>query len=217
MFCLFLHRKTKSVQKIQMESSLGRTKKSILEVARELFDRFGYDKTSMNDIAKRSHKAKGSIYYNFNGKIDIFKSLVEQEFDGIKTNLTETCQINDETSVTRERIIEYLKYRMELFDKASMVKQTVMAQYYETSHEILAAAEEIRKDFDQWEWQLFHHICDIGKKYEVLTSEIEPNVFADMLQMLLKALEIQFFAKNEYEKSKSTYESMVGFLLNDLK
>ena len=183
---------------MQIQSNLGRTKNSILEVARELFDRFGYDKTSMNDIAKRSHRAKGSIYYNFDGKIDIFKSLVEQEFASIKANLTEACQINGETDVNNGKIIEYLILRMELFDKASMVKQTVMAQYYETSHEILAAAEEIRKDFDQWEWQLFHHICDMGRQTGVLTSDIEPNAFADMLQMLLKALEIQFFAKNEY-------------------
>ena len=202
---------------MQIKSNLGRTKNSILEVARELFDRFGYDKTSMNDIAKRSHRAKGSIYYNFDGKIDIFKSLVEQEFANIKANLTETCQINGETDVNNGKIIEYLILRMELFDKASMVKQTVMAQYYETTHEILTAVDEIRKDFDQWEWQLFHHICDMGKQGGVLTSDIKPNAFADMLQMLLKALEIQFFAKNEYEKSKSTYESMVGFLLSDLK
>ena len=211
-----MHRKTKLVQKMQIKSNLGRTKKNILEVARELFDRFGYDKTSMNDIAKRSHRAKGSIYYNFNGKIDIFKSLVEQEFANIKTTLIEACQI-DEAKVTYGKIIDYLKLRMELFDKASMVKQTVMAQYYETTHEILTAVDEIRKDFDQWEWQLFHHICDMGKQGGVLTSDIKPNAFADMLQMLLKALEIQFFAKNEYEKSKSTYESMVGFLLSDLK
>ena len=202
---------------MQIETNLGRTKKSILEVARELFDRFGYDKTSMNDIAKRSHKAKGSIYYNFNGKMDIFKSLVEQELSDIKAKLTEACQINDNTDVTSGKIIDYLILRMELFDKASMVRQTIMVQYYDASHEMLTAAEEVRKNFDQWEWQLFHHICDLGKKDGVLTSDIEPNVFADMLQMLLKALEIQFFAKNEYEKSKSTYESMVGFLLNDLK
>lgn len=202
---------------MQIESNLGRTKKSILEVARELFDRFGYDKTSMNDIARRSHKAKGSIYYNFNGKIDIFKSLVEQEFEDIRTELTESCQLNNESDITKGKIINFLILRMEQFQKSSMVKQTIMTQYYETSHEILDAAEEIRKNFDQWEWQLFHHICNIGKQYGVLTSDIEPNVFADMLQMLLKALEIQFFAKNEYEKSKATYESMVGFLLNDLK
>ena len=200
-----------------MESGLGHTKKSILEVARELFDKFGYEKTSMNDIAKRSHKAKGSIYYNFNGKMDIFKSLVEQEFADIKAKLIESCRLNDETDITNGKVIDYLKLRMELLDKAPMIKQTIMAQYYDASHEILAVAEEIRKDFDQWEWQFFHHICDMGKRCGVLTSDIEPNVFANMFQMLLKALEIQFFAKNEYEKSKSTYESMIGFLLNDLK
>ena len=95
-----------------------------------------------------------------------------------------------------------------------MIRQTIMAQYYEVGHDIITVAEDIRKDFDQWEWQFFHDICNTGKQYQVLTSEIQPNAFADMLQMLLKALEILFFAKDEYEKSKYTYESMILFLLN---
>ena len=187
------------------------TKKSILDVARELFDRFGYEKTSMNDIAKRSHKAKGSLYYNFNGKMEIFKELVSQEFNDIKKNLEESCLLDDE--ISKKKVIEYLQLRMELFDQAPTIRQTIIAQYYETSHEIITVTEEVRKDFDQWEWQLFYTICNTGKKYEVLTSDIQPNAFADMLQMLLKALEILFFAKNEYEKSKFTYESMVQYLI----
>lgn len=190
------------------------TKKSILDVARDLFDRFGYEKTSMNDIAKRSHKAKGSIYYNFEGKIDIFKALVEQEYADIKAKLIETCQLTEEPPINKEKVIKYLQIRMELFDKAPMIRQTIMAQYYEVGHNIITVAEDIRKDFDQWEWQFFHDICNTGKQYQVLTSDIHPNAFADMLQMLLKALEILFFAKNEYEKSKSTYESMIYLLIN---
>ena len=189
-------------------------KKSILDVARELFDRFGYEKTSMNDIAKRSHKAKGSLYYNFKGKMDIFKALVEQEYADIKAKLIESCQFTEDPPITKDKVVKYLQIRMELIGKAPMIRQTIMAQYYETGHEIITVAEDIRKDFDQWEWQLFYDICNTGKKYEVLTSDIQPNAFADMLQMLLKALEILFFAKNEYEKSKSTYESMILFLLN---
>lgn len=190
------------------------TKRSILEVARDLFDKFGYEKTSMNDIAKRSHKAKGSLYYNFKGKMEIFKELVSQEFDDIKLQLEQACLLNDETEITKKKVIEYLQLRMELLDKAPTIRQTIMVQYYETSHEIITIAEDLRKDFDQWEWQLFYNICNTGKKFEVLTSDIQPNAFADMLQMLLKALEILFFAKNEYGKSKSTYESMVQFLIS---
>ena len=197
-----------------MESDLGHTKKSILEVARELFDKFGYEKTSMNDIAKHSHKAKGSLYYNFKGKMDIFKALIEQEYADIKTKLIESCQLTIAPPINKEKVIKYLQIRMELFDKAPMIRQTIMAQYHEASHDIITVAEDIRKDFDQWEWQFFHDICNTGKQYQVLTSDIQPNAFADMLQMLLKALEILFFAKDEYEKSKSTYESMILFLLN---
>ena len=190
------------------------TKKSILDVARDLFDRFGYEKTSMNDIAKRSHKAKGSLYYNFDGKMDIFKVLVEQEYANIKSQLIQLCHLTDEVGITKEKVIEYLQLRMKLFDQATMIRQTITAHYYEASQEIITVAEDIRKDFDQWEWQLFYDICNTGKKYEVLTSDIQPNAFADMFQMLLKALEILFFAKNEYEKSKSTYESMITLLIN---
>jgi AcrR family transcriptional regulator len=168
----------------------------------------------MNDIAKRSHKAKGSLYYNFKGKMDIFKALVEQEYADIKAKLIESCQFTEEPPITKDKVVKYLQIRMELIGKAPMIRQTIMAQYYETGHEIITVVEDIRKDFDQWEWQLFYDICNTGKKYEVLTSDIQPNAFADMLQMLLKALEILFFAKDEYEKSKSTYESMILFLLN---
>ena len=208
-----MHRKTISVQKMQNLTGHG-TKKSILDVARELFDKFGYEKTSMNDIAKRSHKAKGSLYYNFKGKMDIFKALVEQEYADIKAKLIETCQLTEEPPINKEKVIKYLQIRMELFDKAPMIRQTILAQYYEVGHDIITVAEDIRKDFDQWEWQFFHDICNTGKHYQVLTSDIHPNAFADMLQMLLKALEILFFAKKEYEKSKSTYESMIYLLIN---
>lgn len=198
-----------------MQNEIGHgTKKSILDVARELFDRFGYEKTSMNDIAKRSHKAKGSLYYNFNGKMDIFKSLVEQEYADIKAKLIESCQLASDPPITKDKVIKYLQMRMELFDKASMIRQTITAQYYEIGHDIITVAEDIRKDFDQWEWHFFHDVCNTGKQYQVLTSEIQPNAFADMLQMLLKAMEILFFAKDEYEKSKSTYESMIQFLIS---
>lgn len=199
---------------IKIMETGNNTRRNILEVARDLFDKFGYEKTSMNDIAKRSHKAKGSLYYNFKGKMEIFKELVTQEFEGIKAQLEQTCLLNNESEITKEKVIEYLQLRMELLDKASTIRQTIMVQYYETSHEIINAAEDLRKDFDQWEWQRFYNICNAVKKYEVLNSDIQPKAFADMLQMLLKALEILFFAKNEYSKSKSTYESMVQFLIS---
>ncbi|MCQ2321165.1 MAG: TetR/AcrR family transcriptional regulator [Bacteroidales bacterium] len=193
----------------------GKTRKSILEVAKALFDKFGYDKTSMNDIALHSHKAKGSLYYNFNSKIDIYKELIEQELDNIRTKLQEKCRLQ-ELHESNRQISQYLLERMELFNQTVMLKQTLSAQYFGTNHEIVTITKEIRKKFDQWEWNYFYGICQKGKENKILGNEIKPSVFADMFQMLLKGLEVQFFAKDSYKESRKTYEAMVNFILKNM-
>ena len=193
----------------------GKTKNHILETAKKLFERFGFDKTSMNDIARHSHKAKGSLYYNFEGKTDIFKTLLVQELDNIKSGLQAACHLQESGETNDPRIATYLSKRMELFNNASMVKLSLAIPQNEIPHELIALTEEVRHDFDQWEWQYFHDTCVLGKELRLLESDIEPTAFADMLQMLLKSLEVQFFGKNKYEASKSTYQSMVNFLLSD--
>ena len=40
------------------------TRDKILSVANKLFSRFGFHKTSMDEIAKIARKAKGSLYYS---------------------------------------------------------------------------------------------------------------------------------------------------------
>jgi AcrR family transcriptional regulator len=53
-------------------------KAQILESADSLFHRFGYAKTSLDDIAKEAGMGKGTIYYYFESKEEIFLSVVNQ-------------------------------------------------------------------------------------------------------------------------------------------
>ena len=55
--------------------SIDDTKESILSVATRLFSRFGFHKTSMDEIAKIARKAKGSLYYHFASKEDLFREV----------------------------------------------------------------------------------------------------------------------------------------------
>ena len=52
------------------------TRDKILSVANKLFSRFGFHKTSMDKIAKIDRKAKGSLYYHFACKEELFKEVV---------------------------------------------------------------------------------------------------------------------------------------------
>ncbi|MBN1186981.1 MAG: helix-turn-helix transcriptional regulator, partial [Bacteroidales bacterium] len=56
-----------------MNKSVDSTRESILNVATRLFGRFGFHKTSMDEIAKIARKAKGSLYYHFASKEDLFR------------------------------------------------------------------------------------------------------------------------------------------------
>jgi AcrR family transcriptional regulator len=47
-------------------------KAQIVEAAEQLFHRYGYAKTSLDDIARDAGLGKGTIYYYFNSKEDIF-------------------------------------------------------------------------------------------------------------------------------------------------
>lgn len=54
-------------------------KEQIITAAREIFARYGYKKTTMDDIAASIYKAKSSIYHYFSSKEDIFKAVIDRE------------------------------------------------------------------------------------------------------------------------------------------
>ncbi len=192
------------------------TRNEILEVALKLFEKYGYEKTSIDDIARQAHKAKGSIYYNFKGKFDIYKALVVQEFATIELELVRVCERFAQQGEEARQVIEYLLKRMELLDKASMFKQTLTIQHFDSNSPLVKAVREIRSNFDRWEWNYFVRICEEWTRAQVLSPAIQPDSFAEMLQMVLKGLELHFFPKNSYSILKQTYENMVIIILNTM-
>ncbi len=51
----------------------------ILDASMELFIKFGYDKTTVAEVAKNAGISKGAIYLHFKSKDDLFESLLFRE------------------------------------------------------------------------------------------------------------------------------------------
>ncbi len=51
----------------------------ILDAALDLFTHYGYDKTTMSDIARKAHVSKGAIYLHWDSKEDLFDALLRRE------------------------------------------------------------------------------------------------------------------------------------------
>src|SRR5438067_8103636 len=53
------------------------TRSKLIEAATEIINEKGYEKTSLEDVAKRAGVTRGSIYGNFKNRDDLFMAVLE--------------------------------------------------------------------------------------------------------------------------------------------
>jgi len=76
-------------------------KESIKRAAQELFRKFGYHKTSVNEIAKKAKIAKATIYKYFESKEDVLHALL---MDYIKVSVDELIHTNSPDTGEEEQL-----------------------------------------------------------------------------------------------------------------
>ncbi|MDD3050214.1 MAG: TetR/AcrR family transcriptional regulator [Candidatus Cloacimonetes bacterium] len=97
-------------------------KAAILSAALEIFNHFGYEKTSMNDIAAKAGVGKGSIYYYFESKEDIYIELMNAQLKDAMHHLEQL--IENETEIIGKirllmgHVVEILNQKAPLFLQA---------------------------------------------------------------------------------------------------
>ncbi len=125
--------------------SLDDTRNKILSVANKLFSRFGFHKTSMDEIAKIARKAKGSLYYHFASKEELFKEVVSKEIMNLKDHLS--VIVNNSDLSASDKIKKYLNKRMEVLNDAASYHETIKADFFEHFDFI----DDLRNELDEWE------------------------------------------------------------------
>ena len=74
---------------------MNKTKRRIFNTAVQIFAEKGYDNTSVEEITAIAGVAKGSLYYHFEKKEDIFDMLLEEGLKLLKNNIeikTKECK-----------------------------------------------------------------------------------------------------------------------------
>lgn len=110
----------------------------ILNGARELFKKFGYRKTTMEDIARQIGKSKSALYYYYKTKEEIFEEAVLQDME-LHHNLAiaaaakqESAQEKFCTFITtilgnvREKTDEYSLFRAEMVEMPVLIEQIAL-------------------------------------------------------------------------------------------
>ncbi len=78
------------------ERERNQRRERIREAATELFERYGYDKTTVSDIAEAAGVSKGAIYLDFESKVQLFESLLIEEIRRYVDRLVELVEADPE-------------------------------------------------------------------------------------------------------------------------
>lgn len=93
-------------------ASRSLSKDKIIHAAMEVFSEHGYHRASMDEIAMRAQVAKGTLYYNFPGKAQLFKTIVKQALQDI---INHTCQDLDNISISiEEQIRRIIRHNLDV-------------------------------------------------------------------------------------------------------
>jgi AcrR family transcriptional regulator len=128
----------------------------ILQAARSVFAKFGFRKTTVDEIARAARKGKSSIYYYFAGKEEIYTAVVSTETDMFRNQLLIALQKSKDP---QDKLRAYVTTRMASFCQ-------LITLYEANENEFLGNFEfikKLRKKIDQEEIGIIRTILSEGK------------------------------------------------------
>jgi AcrR family transcriptional regulator len=180
----------------------------IVESATKYFSRYGFHKTTMDEIARNIHKAKGILYYYFKSKEELFNEVLKQELGKLKTALLKIVQ-SDRNSLSM--LTDYMLTRFRMLNKAVNYHETLKADFFEKYHFV----KDVRDDFDQFEQAQLTAIIERGNIEGYLKVEnVGPTV--DVAMMIIKSIEIPLFLQDKYKAYEKTLHELITMITNGL-
>jgi AcrR family transcriptional regulator len=166
----------------------------IVAVARKIFTRYGFRKTTMEQIAASSRMGKSSIYYYFRSKEEIFRAVVEKEAEELKKKLDKTIH-NDDAPVNKLKT--YILFRLHHVRTVENFYAALNDDYLSHMDFIL----EIRRSIDLEERRMVREILEEGMKegaFQVTSSEIG----AIAITTMMKGLELPLLLSDEHKTDR---------------
>ena len=164
-------------------------RRKVVVSAGKIFSRYGFKKTTMEEIAKALKMGKSSIYYYFESKEEIFEAVVLWEANILRNELT-TAIKSVESPIDKMR--NYVFVRMKSFEK--------LANYYnaifDKNLDHFDFIEHIRSKYDREELAILRLLLYDGSRKKIFNVD-DSEYTALAIQTTLKGLEVPLFWKKK--------------------
>ncbi len=181
----------------------------IVKSATDFFSKHGFSRTTMEEIAKNIHKAKGVLYYYFKSKEELFNEVLKKELSEVKFELSKIVNSEDDSLTIFEN---YFLARLRLLNSAINYHETLKADFFEEYHFV----RDVRDDFAQFEREQLTRILNKGKDEGYLeVKSITSSV--NIILIVISGLENPLYLQKKYNEYESTIEELSKLIVNSLK
>jgi AcrR family transcriptional regulator len=179
-------------------------RRKVIITAGKIFSRYGFKKTTMDEIAKALKMGKSSIYYYFESKEEIFEAVVLWEANILRNELTTAIKAVESPI---DKMSNYVFVRMKSFEK--------LANYYnaifDKNLDHFDFIEHIRSKYDREELAILRLILYDGSRKKVFNI-VNSEYTALAIQTTLKGLEVPLFWKKKELNIENRLNAILGVL-----
>ncbi|MFP4661669.1 MAG: TetR/AcrR family transcriptional regulator [Halanaerobiales bacterium] len=192
-----------------MERKMEKTQKRIIEAAISLFDEFGIDETTMEQISETADVARGTLYNYFSSKEAIISEYIEQSMKENKPIRFKDLQQLPDTRARIEYIFEQLisgiQNRKELFERFLVFRMQQMLSFEQNESE--------KGDFSQ----LGYKIIELGQKSGEIRTDIPLYILEDLFEFAFaEAIKPLYIEPGNYNQSESI-NRCIDFFMNGVR
>jgi AcrR family transcriptional regulator len=167
-------------------------KASILEAAERVFQKWGLNKTTMEDIAHEAGKGKSTLYYYYESKEAIFDATVTKLLNNLFSKAKEATL---EVTSAKDKIKRYIiVFMMEMKNYA--ILYSIVRREIKGNQTII---DKQKKTFQNQEEIFIKEILEIGiqsKEFSFI-GENELNTAVKAIVGIIHALELYFAIEND--------------------
>lgn len=192
----------------------------IIDTARNLFQKYGFSKTSMEDIAKAMGKGKSTLYYYFKSKEDVFIAVLSDEAD--KSLEIANSSVN-QAKTAKEKLQVLFRVYFEIIEKNEILYDVIKN---EISPKDLVLPKEtiscVRCQYKETEMQIVKNIITFGISNNEFSDRISNNIdfIAYTIVTAIRSIAMDFLV-NENKSSSyvdmSKIDIVTDILINGLR
>lgn len=185
--------------------AVSKTRQLLVDVARQLFAKQGFESTTMNDIAISSGKGRRTLYTYFKSKEEIYYAVIHTELERLYERMKELA---DKNITPEEKLAQLIFTHLEAIKEAVYRNGNLRSEFFRDVWKV----ESVRKNFDKNEITLIRRIMHEGNDSNAFDIH-NVKLMAEIFHFCLKGCEVPYiygrYAANNVEELYHYVHNMI--------